>query len=130
MADGHEGHGHGPGEACHDSAHDHDASWERGAEMSLYRVVDVPRARALNTADPTHVPIFKPWDQRLDVLRCVQQGAPRVTLTRLTRGPKKGAASRRRPLPRELYSSLKATPTTSSSFMFRTRTTENARPPC
>ena len=69
MADGHEGHGHGPGEACHDSAHDHDASWERGAEMSLYRVVDVPRARALNTADPTHVPIFKPWDQRLDVLK-------------------------------------------------------------
>jgi len=64
--DGHAGHGHGPGEACHAAAHGHDARWERGAELSLYRVVDTARTRAYNTADETHVPVFKPWEARLD----------------------------------------------------------------
>lgn len=62
---GHEHSGDGHSHGHSHGGHDHE-SWERGAEYSLYKCVDTPRVRCLNSASAGQVPVFKPWDQRLD----------------------------------------------------------------
>jgi hypothetical protein len=67
-------HHHAPGASCEACA-GRDLGWVRGAAYSLYQVVDTPRARAYNTRDETWVPVFKPWERRLDSTTVRRAGA-------------------------------------------------------
>jgi len=65
--DGHDGHDD-HGEHHHeDGSHDHDDSYERGLEFSLYKYVNTEKVRCLNAVENgQRVACFRPWDQRLN----------------------------------------------------------------